>query len=110
MSFSSRLKSIRKSRKVSLKELADAIDVHLTQITRWEDESKTSLPSAEKTFQIADYLNVPIKELVFGTSTKESEIDIELQNNFNKIMSLPDVSKNTILELLKVLVAQHSQK
>lgn len=110
MSFSSRLKQIRKSKKVSLKELAEAIDVHITQITRWEDEDKASLPSAELTFKIADYLNTPIKELVFGTSPEDSELNTELQVNFDKIMSLPDANKQTILELVKVLVSQHSTK
>ena len=109
MHLGSRLKHIRKSKKVSLRELSEGIDKHITQITRWEDDDNNSVPSVEDAFKIAEFLKVDIYYLVFGESKEDSKVDTNLKEQFTEILSLPETNKQSILELIKVIVSQHSK-
>lgn len=61
-SYKLNLREIRRSRKITQAELAEAINVARTVISHYERESK--FPSLERLVQIAKVLNVTLDDLV----------------------------------------------
>ena len=66
-----RLKNIRKERGLSVKELADSIDVSFQTIYRWENGER--IPDGFNMGKLMNVLGVRLKDII-------SDIDIDLQN------------------------------
>lgn len=60
--FEERMKSIRKSKKITQKQLAQKVDVYQSRIARWE--SGVNEPSIEMLKKLAEALNTSIDYLV----------------------------------------------
>ena len=67
-----RLRSLRKKRGLSVKELADRIDVSFQTIYRWENGER--IPDGFNMGKLMNVLGVRMKDII-------SDIDIDLQNN-----------------------------
>lgn len=66
--FEERMKSIRKSKKITQKQLAQTVDVYQSRIARWE--SGVNEPSIEMLKKLAEALDTSIDYLV-GYSDKK---------------------------------------
>ncbi|MFP4372460.1 MAG: HD domain-containing phosphohydrolase [Halanaerobium sp.] len=74
--FSSRLKKIRKSRKLSQKDLAEDLGYARTTIANYEQN--TRIPSLETILEIADYFNISLDYLLGRTKIKNTFQDLIL--------------------------------
>lgn len=102
MSFGERLKKARQDRGFSQSELGKIVDIHYTQIGRYE--SKGVKPSGEVLSKIATALCVTSDYLMIGSNHEQAEAtlnDRELLNQFQRVEQLPQDKKNIVKELLE---------
>ena len=89
MEFSTRLKQLRKKKELSQADLAEAIGVHFTQISRYErGETK---PNAEAMTKMAKALDTTVDFLMNGTSDDiaiEAGLDKEIIYRFKQLQGL----------------------
>ncbi len=101
MSFGERLKKARQDKGISQSELGKLVDVHYTQIGRYE--SKGVKPSGEVLSKIAGALGVSSDFLMSGSNNDQAQAtltDRELLNQFQKVEQLPKDKKAIVKELL----------
>jgi transcriptional regulator with XRE-family HTH domain len=101
MSFGERLKKARQEKGLSQSELGKIVDVHYTQIGRYE--SKGAKPSGEVLSKIAKALSVTSDFLMSGSNQEQAEQaleDRELLNQFQRVEQLPQDKKAIVKELL----------
>jgi transcriptional regulator with XRE-family HTH domain len=101
MSFGKRLKKARQNKEISQSELGKIVDIHYTQIGRYE--SKGVKPSGEVLAKIANALGVTSDFLMSGSNQEQAEAtltDRELLNQFQRVEQLPQDKKNIVKELL----------
>lgn len=101
MSFGKRLKKARQDKEISQSELGKIVDIHYTQIGRYE--SKGVKPSGEVLAKIANALGVTSDFLMSGSNQEQAEAtltDRELLNQFQRVEQLPQDKKNIVKELL----------
>jgi|TARA_B110000261_G_C13062213_1_gene348668 transcriptional regulator with XRE-family HTH domain len=107
MSFANRLKDLRKKKGLSQAELADNIEVHFTQISRYErGETK---PNAEAISKLAKTLSTTVDFLMNGTTddlVQETGLDKEIVARFKKVQELSKENKETVLSLLDAFIAK----
>ena len=103
--FADRLKGLRKRKGISQGELADLIEVHFTQVSRYErGETK---PNAEAMAKLAKALDTTVDFLMNGTAddvVKEAGLEKELKTEDKKtVLSLMDayIAKTKIQTLLQ---------
>lgn len=60
--FSTRLKSLRNQKQLTMVDIAEALNINKTSVFTWE--STKTIPSTEKLIELADYFNVSIDYLV----------------------------------------------
>ena len=71
--FGVRLKELRKSKKMTQKQLADLVFVDCSSVTKWE--TGKAYPDFEKQNKLADFFNVSIDYLL-GKSDLRNPLDI----------------------------------
>ncbi|MBL4662986.1 MAG: helix-turn-helix transcriptional regulator [Flavobacteriaceae bacterium] len=101
MSFGKRLKKVRQNKEISQSELGKIVDIHYTQIGRYE--SKGVKPSGEVLAKIANTLGVTSDFLMSGSNQEQAEAtltDRELLSQFQRVEQLPQDKKNIVKELL----------
>ncbi len=101
MSFGERLKKVRQEKGLSQSELGKMVDIHYTQIGRYE--SKGAKPSSEVLSKIANALGVTSDFLISGSNEEQAEAflnDRELLNQFKRVEQLPESKKSIVKELL----------
>jgi transcriptional regulator with XRE-family HTH domain len=107
MSFADRLKDLRKKKGISQAELADLIEVHFTQVSRYErGETK---PNAEAMSKLAKALDTTVDYLMSGTTdnlVQEAGLEKELVSRFKQVQDLPTEEKRTVLSLLDAFIAK----
>lgn len=105
--FPERLKSLRKQRGVSQAELAKMIEVHFTQVSRYErGETK---PNSEAITKMATALNTTVDYLMNGTTTdivESTGLDREIIDRFKQVQELSIEEKKTVLSLLDAFIAK----
>ena len=82
MSFNERLASLRKNIGLSQQDLAEAIDVSIDSIRRWEARKQEPLLSDLK--QLAKVLGVTINELIYDADTQKSARAEKRYSDFKK--------------------------
>lgn len=106
-SFADRLKELRKRKGLSQADLAGLIEVHFTQVSRYErGETK---PNAEAMAKLAKVLDTTVDFLMSGSSddlVQEAGLDKELVNRFRQVQELPADEKRTVLSLLDAFIAK----
>ena len=106
MSFPERLAKIRKEKKLSFPELADMINIHPSQLRRYEKgESQPTLDVLKK---LAITLNVPGDMLLFDEEERKPPEDFLLQ--FETIAKFDPQEKNIIKEVLDGLILKYEAK
>lgn len=108
MSFGERLKKARQDRGFSQSELGKIVDIHYTQIGRYE--SKDVKPSGEVLSKIATALGVTSDYLMSGSNQEQAEAslnDRELLNQFQRVEQLPQDKKDIVKELLESFLLKY---
>ena len=88
--FNKNLKYIRQQRGISQQELADKLKIDRSTISRWEnDEMDVTVGNA---LQIADFFNIPMKELT------GKDLTVNDNNSFDELDVLFDKHKNILTD------------
>ena len=105
--FAQRLKDLRKNKRLTQAELAEAAQVHAAQISRYErGETK---PTAEVVGKLAQVLETTTDYLMNGASGEavaRAGLDKEIIARFEKVQHLPSEDKRTVLSLLDAFIAR----
>jgi transcriptional regulator with XRE-family HTH domain len=105
--FADRLKQLRKKKGISQSDLAELIEVHFTQVSRYErGETK---PNAEAMTKLAKALNTTVDFLMNGTAddaVKDAGLEKELISRFKEVQSLETDDKKTVLSLMDAYIAK----
>lgn len=105
--FADRLKDLRKRKGISQGELAELIEVHFTQVSRYErGETK---PNAEAMTKLAKALDTTVDFLMNGTAddvVKDAGLEKELISRFKEVQDLETEDKKTVLSLMDAYIAK----
>jgi len=105
--FADRLKELRKRKGISQGELAELIEVHFTQVSRYErGETK---PNAEAMTRLAKALDTTVDFLMNGTAddvAKDAGLEKELISRFKEVQDLETEDKKTVLSLMDAYIAK----
>jgi transcriptional regulator with XRE-family HTH domain len=105
--FSDRLKDLRKRKGISQGELAELIEVHFTQVSRYErGETK---PNAEAMTKLAKALDTTVDFLMNGTAddvVNDAGLEKELISRFKEVQDLETEDKRTVLSLMDAYIAK----
>lgn len=111
MSFSERLKKARLEKGYSKSDLAKEINVHYSQIGRYEE--KGAQPSADILAKLANALEVTSDFLMNGTSedlAESSLTDKELLNQFKMIEKMTEEKKSVVKIFLDAFITKDKIK
>ena len=92
MEFNEKLQELRKARGLTQEELAEALFVSRTAISKWE--SGRGYPSIDSLKQIANYFSISIDELLSGErliTIAENENRTNLKNMGNMLFEVVDI-------------------
>jgi transcriptional regulator with XRE-family HTH domain len=105
MKFKDRLKAARVAKGFSQAELANKIEIHVTNISRYErGENK---PTTEVLSKMADALDVTSDYLMSGSIDDKANIaisDKELLSQFKKVEALPNDKRTIFKEVIDALL------
>ncbi len=105
MEFCEKLQSLRKSRGITQEELAQALCVSRTAVSKWE--SGRGLPSIDSLKDIAEYFSVTIDELLSGEkllSIAENENKTNIRNLCGLLFGIVD-----LLSVLLIILPLYPQ-
>src|SRR5690606_8243231 len=97
------LAQYRKQRGMTQAQLAEALELHITQIKRYEAGS--SQPSVDGLKKIAVLLHVSADELLFGEEGRDP--GDKLRRHFAAVPSLPDAEQRTVIDVIEGLLLKH---
>lgn len=106
MHFAAQLVRLRKQRHWTQQALADALELNLTQIKRYE--TGASQPSLDALKRIALTLNVSLDELVFGDSERGPDEALKLK--FEALRDFNADERRIAEGVLDSLIVQHQAK
>ena len=106
--FQERLKELRKKKSISQAKLAELIEVHFTQVSRYErGETK---PGAKVMTKLAKVLDTTTDYLMNGTIDDialDAGLDKEIISRFREVQEFGFEDKKTILSLLDAFIAKN---
>jgi transcriptional regulator with XRE-family HTH domain len=106
MSFSKRLAKLRRERKLGFSELARMIDIHASQLRRYEKgESQPTLDVLKK---LAVALNVSGDTLLFDEDERKPPADFVLQ--FEALTKLSAEDKKAVRAMIDGMLIRHQAK
>ncbi len=106
MEFVNRLISLRKERGLTQQALADAIDLHVNQIKRYE--GGTAQPTLDTLARLAKELHTTLDDLVFGEDHRTPTDDLRLQ--FEALCSFDEEERKVAKAVLESLILKHNAK
>lgn len=106
MAFPERLVSLRKSKKLTQRTLADAIGLHVVQVRRYE--AGTSQPTLDVLRNLALTFGVTVDELVFDEVDRD--LDDQLKMRLQTISKFDDEEKRIIKAILDGMILKHEAK
>jgi len=106
MDFPQRLASLRKDKKLTQQALADKVEVHLSQIRRYE--SGETQPTLEVIRKLAIALSVSADMLIFDKEERGPDDELKLQ--FEAISHFPAEEKQVAKAVLDGLILKHEAK
>lgn len=101
--FRTRLIQLRKARNLTQQALADAVQVHLNQIKRYE--AGTTQPHLDVLIRLAKALHVTTDELLFDESERGPSADLALQ--FEAVSHMPEQERSIIKALLDGMIVKY---
>ena len=106
MEFVQRLITLRKERGLTQQALANAIDLHVNQIKRYE--AGTAQPTLETLVRLVKELNTTLDDLVFGEDQRGPDDELKLQ--FEALSQFDENERMVAKELLESLILKHNAK
>ncbi|MBK5179377.1 helix-turn-helix domain-containing protein [Paraburkholderia domus] len=106
MQFPARLIRFRKEQGLTQQGLADAAQLHVNQIKRYE--SGTAQPTLEALVRLAKSLHLGLDDLVFDEHDRAPPDDLRLQ--FEAVSQFSEEEKQTVRELLEGLILKHEAR
>ncbi|PIQ42717.1 MAG: transcriptional regulator [Gammaproteobacteria bacterium CG12_big_fil_rev_8_21_14_0_65_46_12] len=106
MDFPERLVRLRKERKLTQKTLAERVEVHITQIQRYENGS--TQPTLDIIRKLATTLAVSADELIFGEGERGPDERLRLQ--FEVISQFDEEDRQLAQGVLEGLILKHQAK
>ena len=106
MEFVKRLTTLRKQHGLTQQSLADAIDLHVNQIKRYE--AGTAQPTLETLVRLAKALHTTLDDLVFGEDQRGPHDDLRLQ--FEALSQFDEEERKIAKALLESLILKHHAK
>lgn len=106
MEFVERLITLRKERGLTQQALADAIDLHVNQIKRYE--AGTAQPTMETLAKLAKALHTTLDDLVFGEAQRGPSDDLKLQ--FEALSQFDEEDRKIAKAVLESLILKHNAK
>jgi transcriptional regulator with XRE-family HTH domain len=106
MKFPERMAALRKERSLTQQALADKVEVHLTQIQRYE--SGAVQPTLDVIRRLAIALSVSADVLVFDKDERGPDDDLRLQ--FEAISRMSKDEKKIIKALLEGMILKHEAR
>jgi len=106
MDFPERLAALRKKKGLTQKALAEAVGIHLTQLSRYE--SGGSQPTLDVIRKLAIALSVSADELIFDEQERGPGDDLRLQ--FEAVSKFTPEEKSVIRSVLEGLILKHEAK
>lgn len=103
MEFPERFAALRKEHKLTQQALADKVDVHLSQIRRYEGGE--TQPTLEAIRKLAIALSVSADVLIFGTNERNREDELRLQ--FEALSQFSPEDKRIAKAAIESLILKH---
>ncbi len=104
--FGDRLKTMRKQKSWTQKELAGMLNIGLSQFNKYE--SGMHIPPIEKLIQLSDLFDTTVDYLVKGTETDMVKLhNSKLLKRFQEIEYFGDEEQNTVLQLLDAMIMKN---
>lgn len=100
MEFHEKLQELRKSKGMTQEELADALYVSRTAISKWE--SKRGYPSIDSLKEISDYFGISIDDLLSADKViniAKNEKKSVIQSMFDSLFGMVDILAVTLIVL-----------
>lgn len=104
MDFPARLIQLRRERALTQQALADAADIHVNQIRRYE--AGQAQPTLDALIKLAKALHVSLDSLVFGDNARGPDEDFRLR--FEALKDFTPTERNVAGELLDSLILKHT--
>jgi transcriptional regulator with XRE-family HTH domain len=104
--FSSRLIQFRKAQNFTQQSLADAAQVHVNQVKRYE--AGTAQPTLEALVRLAKVLHVSLDALVFDETERGPSDDLALQ--FEAVSMMPEEERRIIKALLDGMIMKYQTR
>ena len=101
-----RLATLRKKKTLTQQALANAVGIHVTQLSRYE--SGSSQPTLDVIRKIAVALSVSADELIFDENERGPQDDLRLQ--FEAVSKFTAEEKKVIKSVLEGLILKHEAK
>lgn len=103
--FGARLKTLRKQKNWSQKELAAKVEIRFQQLNKYESGLNT--PPAEMLVKLADSLSVSVDFLLTGGSTESAAMgNSRLFRRFQVLDGFPADDQETVIKVIDALVAK----
>lgn len=106
MNFPARLVALRKQQGLSQQRLADAVDLHVNQVRRYE--AGTAQPTLDTLVSLARALHVSLEGLVFDEDERGPSDDLRLQ--FEAVSQLPQSEQAVVKEVLESLIIKYQTR
>jgi transcriptional regulator with XRE-family HTH domain len=106
MDFPQRLAALRKARGLTQQALADLVQLHVTQINRYE--SGDSQPTLEVIRRLVIALSVSADDLIFDKNERGPDEDLKLQ--FEAVSHFDEEDKQLARGILEGLILKHQAK
>jgi transcriptional regulator with XRE-family HTH domain len=106
MNFPVRLAQLRKAQGYSQQRLADAVDLHVNQVRRYEAGS--AQPTLDTLVSLARALHVSLDALVFEEGERGPSEEMRLQ--FEAVSQLPDEDQKVVKAVLDGMIVKHQAK
>lgn len=101
--FRTRLIQYRKAQNLTQQALAEAMQIHVNQIKRYE--AGTSQPNLDALVRLAKVLHVSLDALVFDESERGPSEDLALQ--FEAVSHMPEKERSIIKALLDGMIFKY---
>jgi transcriptional regulator with XRE-family HTH domain len=106
MQFASRLIQFRKAQNLTQQGLADAAQIHVNQIKRYE--AGTAQPTLEALVRLAKALHLSLDVLVFEETERGPSDDLALQ--FEAVSHMPEDERRIIKALLDGMIMKYQTR
>ena len=104
--FSTRLIQLRKTQSFTQQSLADAAQIHVNQIKRYE--AGAAQPTLDALVRLAKVLHVSLDMLVFDESERAPSDDLLMQ--FEAVSHMPDDERRIIKALLDGMIMKYQTR